>query len=78
VVALGEKRSNAKAELNRRSQACEVLAGTGISRRGKSLGKRHTLEVVPPLWSRPGEIIRMIPLVRIRAAGTCFAHVDFD
>ncbi len=24
-----------KAELNRRSQACEVLAGTGISRRGK-------------------------------------------
>jgi hypothetical protein len=26
---------DAKAELNRRSQVCEVLAGTGISRRGK-------------------------------------------
>ncbi len=24
-----------KAELNRRSQACDVLTGTGISRRGK-------------------------------------------
>jgi len=24
-----------KAELNRRSQVCEVLTGTGISRRGK-------------------------------------------
>jgi hypothetical protein len=27
---------NAKAELNRRSQACEVLTGTGISRRKNS------------------------------------------
>lgn len=27
--------ANTKAELNRRSQACEVLTGTGISRRGK-------------------------------------------
>ena len=26
---------DAKAELNRRGQACEVLTGTGISRRGK-------------------------------------------
>ena len=31
--------ANAKAELNRRSQVCEVLAGTGISRR-KSIPKR--------------------------------------
>jgi hypothetical protein len=30
---------DAKAELNRRSQVCEILAGTGISRR-KSIPKR--------------------------------------
>jgi hypothetical protein len=29
------KDRNAKAELNRRSQVCEILAGTGISRREK-------------------------------------------
>jgi hypothetical protein len=28
-----EKGCDAKAELNRRSQACEILTGTGISRR---------------------------------------------
>ena len=33
-VAVREDR-DAKAELNRRSQACEILAGTGISRREK-------------------------------------------
>ena len=34
---------DAKAELNRRSQACEVLTGTGISRRGKWPERRVTL-----------------------------------
>jgi len=29
------KDRDAKAELNRRSEGCERLAGTGISRRGK-------------------------------------------
>ncbi len=28
-----ESKRDAKAELNRRSQACEILTGTGISRR---------------------------------------------
>ena len=32
-----------KAELNRRSQVCEVLTGTGISRRGKWTERRVTL-----------------------------------
>ena len=32
-----------KAELNRRSQACDVLTGTGISRRGKWTERRVTL-----------------------------------
>ena len=31
---------NAKAELNHRSQICEVLTGTGISRREKWLARR--------------------------------------
>jgi hypothetical protein len=34
LVAVRKDR-DAKAELNRRSQACEVLTDTGISRRGK-------------------------------------------
>ena len=34
MVAVRKDR-DAKAELNRRSQICEVLTGTGISRRGK-------------------------------------------
>ena len=37
------KDRNAKAELNRRSQACEALTGTGISRREKWTGRRVTL-----------------------------------
>jgi len=41
---------DAKAELNRRSQACEVLAGTGISRRVKfSTGAIGTIEFEPGL-----------------------------
>ena len=41
LVAVRKDR-DAKAELNRRSQACEVLTGTGISRRvrGDAHGKR--------------------------------------
>jgi hypothetical protein len=35
ITAMLTTRRNAKAELNRRSQACDVLAGTGISRRVK-------------------------------------------
>ena len=34
---------DAKAELNRRSQICEVLTGTGISRRVKWTERRVTL-----------------------------------
>ena len=33
-ISCGAKNRGTKAELNRRSQACEVLTGTGISRRG--------------------------------------------
>jgi hypothetical protein len=43
---------DAKAELNRRSQACEILTGTGISRR-ESIPKRTELGVRPLL--RPCE-----------------------
>ena len=39
------KDRNAKAELNRRSQVCEILAGTGISRRGKK-ERGHLMDVV--------------------------------
>jgi len=35
LVAIRKDR-DAKAELNRRSQVCELLAGTGISRRKKN------------------------------------------
>jgi hypothetical protein len=35
-MAVGQDRDT-KAELNRRGQACEVLTGTGISRRGKGI-----------------------------------------
>ena len=54
-----EKHRDVKAELNRRSQVCGVLTGTGISRRGnvgrdafhrvrKFLGKfRDDVEIVP-------------------------------
>jgi hypothetical protein len=38
------KDRDAKAELNRRSQVCEILAGTGISRR-KSIPKRTEPDV---------------------------------
>jgi len=37
------KDRDAKVELNHRSQACEVLTGTGISRRGKWTGRQVTL-----------------------------------
>ena len=37
------KDRDTKAELNRRSQACEVLTGTGISRRVKWSERRVTL-----------------------------------
>jgi hypothetical protein len=44
---------DAKAELNRRSQVCEILAGTGISRR-KSIPKRTEPGARPLL--RPCEV----------------------
>jgi hypothetical protein len=44
---------DAKAELNRRSQVCEILAGTGISRR-KSIPKRTEPGAQPLL--RPCEV----------------------
>ncbi len=40
LMAVCEDR-DAKAELNRRGQACEVLAATGISRREKWTGMRE-------------------------------------
>jgi len=41
------KDRDVKAELNRGSQACEVLADTGISRRVKWTGMRVTLSLLP-------------------------------
>ena len=40
TIKVCDPRRDAKAELNRRSQACEVLADTGISRRVKWTGMR--------------------------------------
>ena len=40
---LATRPRDTKAELNRRSQACEVLTGTGISRREKWTERRVTL-----------------------------------
>jgi hypothetical protein len=57
LVAIRKDR-DAKAELNRRSQACEVLAGTGISRR-KSIPKRTEPGARPLL--RPCEASVGIP-----------------
>ena len=46
LVAVRKDRDT-KAELNRRSQVCEVLAGTGISHRGKENPKRTESDVRP-------------------------------
>ena len=43
TIKVCDPRRGAKAELNRRSQACEVLAGTGISRRVKWSERRVAL-----------------------------------
>jgi len=43
------KDRDAKAELNRRSQVCEALTGTGISRRVKWTGIRVSRPCIP-VW----------------------------
>jgi hypothetical protein len=46
-----EKKSDAKAELNRRSQACEVLAGTGVRvARKEKLVEHEGSAPSTPVW----------------------------
>jgi hypothetical protein len=47
ITAMLATHRDTKAELNHRGQACEVLAGTGISRRRKWSERGVTLSLVP-------------------------------